>query len=566
MTEEVFIYPEERNPAPENDTEREQRKKLAWYKRLPYFRMSHIRFCSLLYILMAMDVVAAAHCALSVATEGPSVSILFGFEFAILLVSALSGLSMYHVHVVDGVVGFLHHLAEGEHHHNAVGAMAEPARYEDERGDNITEQHDQSEAVAAPNSENASQINEGNTNRQKTLTKVLVERIANPWKSRRATISFAIELQAQASKFLFYIVFFAIVFTYYGMPINIMREVYVAFQQLRRRLIAFNNYRRLTYNMESRFESIENDEELDRLGHTCIICRDQMDLGCKKLPICGHAFHTHCLREWLVQQQSCPTCRADIAANEARRKKELQREASVAAVETETEQVSNNSDIDVNAADERIEAAGETTQIAALEESQLEEERMTDNVKQNQSTSPSDQTQGKSNEAELTALIPGWVEEWDPVSNRTYYWNKNTKESSWSRPVGHTDILLQPSTVAYEHNDNWNGQLCQRDALQRQSNEATENVISVNFPYLFRIKNPLGARVFERHMAESKRVIPDGKIIVCTSVEYWPDKAATMYRIPDGYVNCRDVDEFLQLETQSAVTNSTASEIGVETG
>jgi hypothetical protein len=42
--------------------------------------------------------------------------------------------------------------------------------------------------------------------------------------------------------------------------------------------------------------------------------------GCKKLPICGHIFHKHCLREWLVQQQSCPTCRSDIQANEIKAK------------------------------------------------------------------------------------------------------------------------------------------------------------------------------------------------------------------------------------------------------
>ena len=48
----------------------------------------------------------------------------------------------------------------------------------------------------------------------KTFAKKLVERLANPWRDRRATLSFAIELQAQAAKFLFYVVFFAIVFTY----------------------------------------------------------------------------------------------------------------------------------------------------------------------------------------------------------------------------------------------------------------------------------------------------------------------------------------------------------------
>ena len=133
--------------------------------------------------------------------------------------------------------------------------------------------------------------------------KTLVERLANPWRDRCATLSFAIELQAQAAKFLFYVVFFAIVFTYvstsyfiltggcsfsscpllslhafphiqYGMPINMFREVYISFQQLRKRLIIFNTNRRLTHNMDKRFGSIKDEEELDRLGRTYIICRD----------------------------------------------------------------------------------------------------------------------------------------------------------------------------------------------------------------------------------------------------------------------------------------------------
>mmetsp|Transcript_25355 Transcript_25355/g.51833 ORF Transcript_25355/g.51833 Transcript_25355/m.51833 type:complete len:172 (+) Transcript_25355:229-744(+) len=110
------------------------------------------------------------------------------------------------------------------------------------------------------------------------------------------------------------------------MPINIFREVYVSYQNLRRRLQAFASYRRLTSNMNERFESVTDDAELEEAGRTCIICRDAMTAGhggrCKKLPGCGHMFHGHCLREWLVQQQTCPTCRADIGANEARARAE----------------------------------------------------------------------------------------------------------------------------------------------------------------------------------------------------------------------------------------------------
>jgi E3 ubiquitin-protein ligase synoviolin len=44
--------------------------------------------------------------------------------------------------------------------------------------------------------------------------------------------------------------------------------------------------------------------------------------GSKRLPGCGHVFHKSCLREWLVQQQTCPTCRGDITAMEARQRQQ----------------------------------------------------------------------------------------------------------------------------------------------------------------------------------------------------------------------------------------------------
>merc|ERR1711937_881404 len=113
---------------------------------------------------------------------------------------------------------------------------------------------------------------------------------------------FAAELQAQAAKFIFYLTFFAIVFTYYGLPINLIREVYVSFLQLKSRAVAFNKYRRLMSSM-NRFEN-PTEEELEK-EQICIICREIMTVEtAKRLPGCGHIFHKSCLREWLVQQQT----------------------------------------------------------------------------------------------------------------------------------------------------------------------------------------------------------------------------------------------------------------------
>lgn len=522
MTEEVLVYPDhddeddvihanetndDATPVTgSNNSTNTQRKKLPWYKRLPHLRLTHIRFYALLQLLLLLDIFAVAHCALSVATDGPSVSILFGFEFAILLVSVLSAMGMYHMHVIDGLMGFLHHVVEGEHHYCPVGGMAEGGPVE-EGGETNTEEDADAIEENSGNQNESTDTTSPPTARPKTLAKTLVERIANPWRDRRATLSFAIELMAQAAKFLFYIVFFAIVFTYYGMPINIFREVYVSFQQLRRRLMAFNNYRRLTHNMDKRFESIQDEEELDRLGHTCIICRDQMDLlgGCKKLPGCGHAFHTHCLREWLVQQQTCPTCRADIAANEARRKKELERESAAevleATIETQETGVEGR-----DAAAMTTQSDGTTNQNATRETQQ-----------------PPEQTA----QPAAADLPLGWNEAIDLATGKTYYYNKQTGVRTWDKPSMDAPSSNPPSSVA------------------------TGNV---SFPCLYRVASPLGAPVFPAHASPNAfggaqmfaspsppvRIIPRGRVIVCTSIESWLHDS--MLCMPDGYVRGIDVE------------------------
>ncbi|CAM9644835.1 unnamed protein product, partial [Choristocarpus tenellus] len=41
-------------------------------------------------------------------------------------------------------------------------------------------------------------------------------------------------------RFLFYLVFFGIIFTFYGIPLHIVRDLWVSYTNLRRRLQAFN--------------------------------------------------------------------------------------------------------------------------------------------------------------------------------------------------------------------------------------------------------------------------------------------------------------------------------------
>ncbi|KAJ1454849.1 hypothetical protein M885DRAFT_587932 [Pelagophyceae sp. CCMP2097] len=204
--------------------------------------VGHARLIALLTWLFALDSLALATCAVLCLRQGPSVLLLFGFEFAILGVVLLASAARYALHGIE-------------------------RRHFD-----------------------------------------------GQWASKGSYVFF-VEFAAEALRFVFYVVFFTIVFTYYGVPLHIFRELWVSYASLRRRLSAYRRYRALTANMDTRFETA-TPEELEARGRVCIICRDAMVDGAanKKLP-CGHVFHLPCLRLWLQQQQSCPTCRADIATH-----------------------------------------------------------------------------------------------------------------------------------------------------------------------------------------------------------------------------------------------------------
>nr|XP_020490652.1 E3 ubiquitin-protein ligase AMFR-like isoform X1 [Labrus bergylta] len=96
----------------------------------------------------------------------------------------------------------------------------------------------------------------------------------------------------------------------------------VIFMQLRfillevqKRIRRHQNYLRVLRNMETRF-SVASAEELAANNDDCAICWDVMS-SARRLP-CGHLFHSSCLRSWLEQDTSCPTCRMSLNIGEGR--------------------------------------------------------------------------------------------------------------------------------------------------------------------------------------------------------------------------------------------------------
>lgn len=112
---------------------------------------------------------------------------------------------------------------------------------------------------------------------------------------------------------------------FYGLPIHIMRDLFMTTRSFLKRLSALVRYRKALQDMNKYPDATA--EELAR-ENTCIICREDMrpwqadEPGAversrpKKLP-CGHILHFGCLKSWLERQQVCPTCRRSVVVDGA---------------------------------------------------------------------------------------------------------------------------------------------------------------------------------------------------------------------------------------------------------
>ncbi|XP_010765684.1 E3 ubiquitin-protein ligase AMFR [Notothenia coriiceps] len=92
----------------------------------------------------------------------------------------------------------------------------------------------------------------------------------------------------------------------------IFMQLRYLFHEVQRRVRRHKNYLRVINNMEARF-AVATAEELTANDDDCAICWDTM-LTARRLP-CGHLFHNSCLRSWLEQDTSCPTCRTSLNIN-----------------------------------------------------------------------------------------------------------------------------------------------------------------------------------------------------------------------------------------------------------
>ncbi|XP_026743155.1 E3 ubiquitin-protein ligase synoviolin B isoform X2 [Trichoplusia ni] len=196
----------------------------------------HVRILTLLMLLAHADFYFIHHAYQFTASKGPSVQLVFGFEYSILIIMIVNILIKYVLHTID-------------------------SRWE------------------------------------------------APWESKAAVLLYT-ELAINFLKVLLYIGFVAVMVRIYTLPLFAFRPMYETMRSFKK---AYNDVvlsRRAIRNMNTLYPDA-TPAELAAADNECIICREEMHTGAKKLP-CNHIFHAACLRLWFQRQQTCPTCRLNV--------------------------------------------------------------------------------------------------------------------------------------------------------------------------------------------------------------------------------------------------------------
>jgi E3 ubiquitin-protein ligase synoviolin len=247
-------------------------------------RSQHIRIVAFIFLLIGIDYLLLHYALASTLSKGVSINLLFAFEYAIQISTAVTTLCKYTLSVID---------------------MAMEGR----------------------------------------------------WDGKGVAV-FYLELALDLLHLITYTAFFAAVFTTYGIPIHLVRDLYWTFRNFQTRVRDFLRYSRVAAIMEHRFPDA-SAEDLARADHVCIVCREDMGPGsrAKKLD-CSHCFHVHCLRSWLERQQNCPICRAPVLAAVGTSTRRNRQEGGAGDVQAGAAAAQNNNNVNNNGQGGAAAAAG----------------------------------------------------------------------------------------------------------------------------------------------------------------------------------------------------------------
>ncbi|UKK00485.2 RING-type E3 ubiquitin transferase [Theileria orientalis] len=125
----------------------------------------------------------------------------------------------------------------------------------------------------------------------------------------KVTLLFYVELLQDMTSLVTFTTFMVLFFVNnpINIPIYMIIDIIHVAKNLTGRIKMLIEYRKLSKVLNSRFPVYVATNS----GETCIICRDALDDNSRKID-CGHAFHLNCLKSWLFQHASCPSCRTPI--------------------------------------------------------------------------------------------------------------------------------------------------------------------------------------------------------------------------------------------------------------
>lgn len=261
-------------------------------------RLFHTRLASSLLLSVFFDVFMTQYCVSSILSAArPGVMVMFGFEYVLLAIASISTLMRYGLSLVE----------------LAITQRQEKARDEARR---ITREQARQQA-AAEGLDAPVEVEDDDDD----------DTDVPGWEEKGRWV-FYLDLATDFVKASVYLGFFTVLLTFYGIPIHIMRDLFMSIRSLVKRINDFIQYRNATRDMNTRYPDATGDD-LSR-ENICIVCREEMRPWVepnaegaqpgrrvderqrpKKLP-CGHILHFSCLRSWLERQQVCPTCRRPV--------------------------------------------------------------------------------------------------------------------------------------------------------------------------------------------------------------------------------------------------------------
>ncbi|KAI9776947.1 MAG: E3 ubiquitin-protein ligase hrd1 [Geoglossum umbratile] len=287
-------------------------------------RLFHARLSFSLFLSLTFDISILNYAIKSVLQMArPNMMVMFAFEFAVLTITSTSTAARYAISLTESLIIKRQTQLRLEERRAELRAAREEARQRAEtQNDTLTQGSTAAPVADLPDPDSVDEID-----------------IDVPGWDEKGQWVFYLDLVTDLIKLIVYMSFFAILLIFYGLPIHIMRDVFLTLRSFIKRIRDFLRYRRATRDMNDRYPDA-TVEEIGR-GEVCIICREEMRpwqttneggdgaggpgqarRGAsfvdersrpKKLP-CGHILHFSCLRSWLERQQNCPTCRRPVLA------------------------------------------------------------------------------------------------------------------------------------------------------------------------------------------------------------------------------------------------------------